>query len=264
MKLHRHFTLMLMSCLLTLWIIPIDQAVAEKELPDETEQKGLIDFDFPNAPEAKIEVNLTEKLISLLTKSMKTTSEESEIAKMLTGIYVRSYDRRDVNEDEIVQYYQERLKKDKWEVLVKVKDSDEFVEISLFIDQDVAYGVFAIIIPEKPEEVIFVNIVGSLASERISELLEDIMKIGMKELDIFDTLELKVEGNPIGNISKKDLIAAKVETPPEIDGQLDDICWKTAPQADNFTHISTQEQVKDQTTVKIVYTDKAIDRKSVV
>ncbi len=258
MKLHRHFTLMLMSCLLTLWIIPIDQAVAEKELPDETEQKGLIDFDFPNAPEAKIEVNLTEKLISLLTKSMKTTSEESEIAKMITGIFVRSYDRRDVNEDEIVQYYQERLKKDKWEVLVKVKDSDEFVEISLFIDQDVAYGVFAIIIPEKPEEVIFVNIVGSLASERISELLEDIMKIGMKELDIFDTLELKVEGNPIGNIAKKDLIAAKVENPPEIDGQLDDICWKTAPQADNFTHISTQEQVKDQTTVKMVYTDKAI------
>ncbi len=260
MKLQRHFTLMLMFCLLGLWIIPIDQTVAEKGSPDEIEKKGLIDFDFPDAPDATIEVNLTEKLISLLTKSMKTSSEEEEIAKMLTGIYVRSYDRGDVDEDKMVQYYQEKLKKDKWEVLVKVNDSDEFVEISLFIHEDVAYGVFAIIMPEKPEEIIFVNIVGSLASERISELLENIMKIGMAELDIFDTLKSKVEVevNPIGNINSKDLIAVKVENPPKIDGQLNDKCWKTAPQADNFTHITTQKPVKDQTTVKMVYTDKAI------
>ena len=255
MKLQRHFTLMLMFCLLGLWIIPIDQTVAEKGSPDETEKKGLINFDFPDAPDATIEVNLTEKLISLLTKSMKTSSEESEIAKMLTGIYVRSYDRGDVDEDKMVQYYQERLKKDKWEVLVKVKDSNEFVEISLFIHEDVAYGVFAIIMPEKPEEIILVNIVGSLASERISELLENIMKIGMAELDILNLLE---EVNPFGNINNKNLLAVKVETPPKIDGQLNDKCWKTAPQADNFTHITTQKPVKDQTTVKMVYTDKAI------
>ena len=83
----------------------------------------------------------------------------------------------------LVNYYRNVLKKNKWEVLVKIKESDEIVEISLLSDDDVAHGIFVIVVSSKPREVTFVNIVGEIAPDKISELLGNLSNFGMTDID---------------------------------------------------------------------------------
>ncbi len=261
MKLQRYLTLLFAAFFVGLWIAPIHQALAQKERPDETEQKGRIRFDLPNAPEPKVEVNLTDNLINLVTKSMSAKPEVTELIQMIDGIYVRTYETTAADEiiaTALVNYYQNVLKKNKWEVLVKIKESDEIVEISLLFDDDVAYGIFVIVVSSKPREVTFVNIVGEIAPDKISELLGNLSNFGMTDIDLDSTLKAKTASGLHSETSQKELLAVKVEKPPIIDGKLDDKCWKIAPQASGFTNVKTDKPVKDQTIVKIVYTDKSI------
>ncbi len=262
MKLKRHLTLFFTAFLLALWIAPIHLVLAQKEQGEKTKKKGLILFDHPQNPEAKVEVNLTDKLINLVTKSMNSSPEVKEMVQMLEGIYVRTYD-SSITPDgtKFVEYYQDKLKKEKWEVFVKIKEANEMVEVSLLYDEDVAYGIFAIVVTDKPEkskEVTFVNIVGKIATERISDLLGNLSNFGTTDIDLSDKLKVKIEPIPDRGTVQKEMLAVKIEKPPKIDGKLDDKCWKIAPQADKFTHVSTEKPVKDQTTVKLVYTDKSI------
>lgn len=262
MKLKRHLTLFFTVFLLGFWIAPIHPVLAQKEQSEKTKKKGLILFDHPKNPEAKVEVNLTDKLINLVTKSMNSSPEVKEIVQMLDGIYVRTYDSHiTADGTKFVEYYQEKLKKEKWEVFVKIKEANEMVEVSLLYDEDVAYGIFAIVVTEKPEkskEVTFVNIVGKIATERMSDLLGNLSNFGMTDIDIEDTLKAKVELKANRGTVKKEILAVKIDKPPKIDGKLDDKCWKIAPQADGFTRLDIEKPVKDRTTVKLVYTDKAI------
>ena len=262
MKLKRHLTLLFTAFCLALWIAPIHQVLAEKEQSEKAKKKGLILFDHPQNPEAKVEVNLTDKLINLVTKSMNSSPEVKEIVQMLEGIYVRTYDSSITTDgSKFVEYYQDKLRKEKWEVFVKIKEAKEMVEVSLLYDEDVAYGIFAIVITDKPEkskEVTFVNIVGKIATERISDLLGNLSNFGTTDIDLGDKLKVKVDLNPNRDTILKEVLAVKIEKPPKIDGKLEDKCWKIAPQADKFTHVSTEKPVKDQTTVKLVYTDKSI------
>ena len=140
MKLRRHCVLLFILSFLVLSLIPMQWAVAQQEKPDKTERKGLIIFDFPVPVEAKVEVNLTAKLINLVTKSVSNTPEVAQLIQMLDGIYVRTYDRLTIDEQELVDYFQRRLKEDNWEVLVKIKDESEVVEISLLFDEDTFMG----------------------------------------------------------------------------------------------------------------------------
>ena len=262
MKPKKHLTLIFTATFLAMLLIPINYTLAEKATPENTEKKGLILFDHPSNPEAKVEVNLTDKLINLVTKSMNSSPEVKEMVQMLEGIYVRTYDSSITTDGtKFVEYYQDKLKKEKWEVFVKIKEANEMVEVSLLYDEDVAYGIFAIVVTDKPEkskEVTFVNIVGKIATERISDLLGNLSNFGTTDINLGDKLKLKAERNPNRDTVEKEMLAVKIEKPPKIDGKLDDKCWKIAPQADKFTHASTEKPVKDQTTVKLVYTDKAI------
>ncbi len=68
-----------------------------------------------------------------------------------------------------------------------------------------------------------------------------------------------VEAFEKATIIPKELLAVKVELPPTIDGNLDDPCWQIAPKAVDFTDRNTGgELAKNQTEVRMVYTDKAI------
>ena len=57
---------------------------------------------------------------------------------------------------------------------------------------------------------------------------------------------------------KKELSAVKIDQFPTIDGILDDVCWQDAPQAVNFTDERTEKPAKNQSVVRLIYTDKAI------
>ena len=264
MRIQRWLSPLFATTLLAMSFIPINYALAEKETLkwkmdkkgtlDKMKNKGRVLFDFPNpTSEPTVEINLNDKLINLVTKSLNSSPEMAEMVKMLKGMYVRTYRYAG---DDMRLYYQDKLKTEDWEVLVKIKERTEFVEISILYDEDVVYGIFVIVKSDKPE-ITFVNIIGEIAPERISELLGNLSNFGMTDIDLENTLKANAVENI--NIGKgKELLAVKTGTPPKIDGKLDDKCWKTAPQADNFTHMVTNNPVKDQTVAKIVYTDRSI------
>ena len=256
MKLQKHYILLFILPFLVLSLIPIQSAVAQQEKPDESERKGLIIFDFPAPLEAKVEVNLTAKLINLVTKSVSNTPEVAELIQMVDGIYVRTYDRVTIDEQKLVDYFQRKLKEDNWEILVKIKEESEVVEISLLFDEDMVYGIFAIVIPETSGEATFVNIVGEIAPERIEDLLGNLSNFGAMDINVGDTL--KAQSKPVWDKVQRELLAVKIESPPTIDGTLDDACWKIAPEANNFTHVNNGNPVQDDSTVKLVYTNEAI------
>ena len=256
MKLQKPYALLLTLSFLVLSLIPMPSAVAQQEKPDKIGRKGLIIFDFPVPLEAKVEVNLTAKLINLVTKSVSNTPEVAELIQMLDGIYVRTYDRLTIDEQELVDYFQRRLREDNWEVLVKIKEESEVVEISLLFDEDMVYGIFAIVIPETSGEATFVNIVGEIAPERIEDLLSNLSNFGAMDINVGDALKAQVKLVP--ETVQRELLAVKIENPPTIDGILDDACWKIAPEADNFTEVSNGNPVEDASIAKILYTDKAI------
>lgn len=256
MKLQKHFILLFTLLCLAASLIVMPSAVAQQGKSDKTDRKGLILFDFPESIEAKVEVNLTAKLISLVTKSVSNQPEVAELIQMLDGIYVRTYDRVIIDEKKLVNYFQKKLKEDKWEVLVKIKEESEIVEISLLFDEDTVYGIFIIVIPETSGEATFVNIIGEIAPEQIEELLGSLSNFGAIDIDVGSALKAQVE--PIRDTIQREMLAVKVENPPIIDGTLGDACWKIAPQADSFTHVRTENPVKNNSQVKLVYTDKAI------
>ncbi len=270
MKLKRTFTMLFTVLCFALWIISIHQTLAQEKQPKQQVKKGLILFDYLDELEANVEVNLTDKLINLVTKTVSSKPEVAELIQMVDGIYLRTYGKYGITESEMIKYYQDKLKKNNWEVLVKIKDGsknkhdeivekhDEIVEISLLYDEDVAYGIFVIFASVDQDEVTLINIVGEITPDRITELLKNLSKFGMTDIDLEDTLMKGVELNPNRDTPQKEILAVKAEKPPAIDGKLDDKCWKTAPQAGGFTHEYSGKPVKDQTIVQIVYTDKAI------
>ena len=189
MKLQKHFIRLFPLLFLVASLTLMHSAVAQQKKSDETDQKGLILFDFPEPLAAKVEVNLTSKLIGLVTKSVSNQPEVAELIQMLDGIYVRTYDRATIDEKKLVNYFKEKLKKDEWEVLVKIEEHSETVEINLLFDEEKVYGIFAIIIPKRSGEATFVNIVGEIAPERIEELLGNLSNFGAVDIDFGDKLK---------------------------------------------------------------------------
>ena len=256
MKLHGHRLLPFMLLFFVLWLTPMQTTVAQQDETGTVEEKGLISFEFPWVVEAKVEVNLTAKLINLASKSVSNTPEVKELIQMLDGIYVRTYDRKTVDEQELVNYFRQKLEKDRWQILFKIEEDMETVEINLLFDEDKVYGIFVIVIPRMPEEVTFVNIVGKIAPERVEDLLRNLSNFGAMDINVSG--KLKEQSIPLGNTIRREMLAVKVDYPPTIDGILDDACWKIAPQADRFTHVRTKKVIEDDSVVKLVYTPKAI------
>ena len=255
MKMQRHWGLLFIALLFVAWLAPMQMVIAEQEKPDKMKQKGLILLDFPSPLKAKVEVNLNTKLINLVTKSVSNQPEVAELIQMLDGIYVRTYDRV-IWDKQAYNYFRDKFKEDKWEVLVKIQENREVIEINLLFDEDKVYGIFITIVPEASQEVTFVNIVGEIAPERIEDLLGNLSNFGAMDIDVGGTL--KAHAEPTRDMVQREILAVKIENPPTIDGTLDDACWKIAPQADGFTHVRTGNPVEDDSKVKLIYTDESI------
>ena len=257
MKQNRYWSLPIVLLFLVLGLFTRRQvAVAEQDAKDKGSGRGLISFEFPWSIEAKVEVNLTPKLIKLASKSVSTAADMPALIEMLDGIYVRSYDRKTVDEQELVNYFRWKLKADTWETFLKLKGNNETLEINVLFDEDKIYGIFVTVIPKTPEEIIFVNIVGKIAPERVEDLLRNLGDLGVMDIDIRH--KLRMQAVSTRRMGQRELLAVRVNYPPAIDGILDDACWKIAPQADGFTHGYYENPVADDSVVKIVYTSKAI------
>ena len=256
MKMQRHWGLLFIVLLFVAWLAPMQMVIAEQEKPDKMKQKGLILLDFPSPIKAKVEVNLNTKLINLVTKSVSNQPEVAELIQMLDGIYVRTYDNRVIWDKQAYNYFRDKFKEDKWEVLVKIQENREVIEINLLFDEDTVYGIFITIVPEASQDVTFVNIVGEIAPERVEDLLGSLGNFGAINIDVGGVL--KAQAQPLRGTIQREMLAVKVENPPTIDGALDDTCWKVAPQVNGFTHVRSEDPVEDDSVVKLIYTDEAI------
>lgn len=164
-------------------IVPSGKAFAEAQKEKE-KITGLIAFDFPNAMEAKVEVNLSGKLISLVAKAAKPNPEVTELLDMLKGVYVRVYEKGTTTFNELVHHYEDKLEKEKWEVIAKVKEETETVQVRILLGEDTIFGLFVMVAGET--EVTLVNIVGEINPERIGELLANLDNLGLPHVEGMD------------------------------------------------------------------------------
>ena len=236
MKLDRYRFLPVVLLFLFLLRTPWQAPIAEHNGTEKLEAKGRISFELPWSIEAKVEVNLTAKFIGLASKSGSNAAEMAELIQMLDGFYVRTYDQKTVNDQELVNYFRQKLRENRWETPIKIKRENETVEINLLFSENTVYGIFVIIIPEMIEEVTFVNIVGKIDPEHIEKLLQNLSAFGAIDINVRD--KLKTRAAPIRSTVQRELLAVKIGYPPTIDGILKDGCWKITPQADGFTHVS--------------------------
>ncbi len=173
-------------------LITGDRAFATSQEEREKNIKGFIAFDFPNAPQPKIEVHLDRKLISLVAKSATQMPEIAELLAMLDGVYVHSYDGEAANFDEMRRYYENKLTQGPWERIVRVKEEDETVQVHARLDQEEVRGLFVIVAGQTETHI--VNIVGRIQPERLGELLANLGGLGLElpQLKLFGTSQIEV------------------------------------------------------------------------
>ncbi len=201
----------------------------ERSDSPQTNVKGVIPFDFPNAPEPKIEVNLTGKLIALAAKAAKAQAAASTsgssgssgtaakaakaqvaeqgqeltellemVNEMVKGIYVRGYNSNAANLDPMLRHYENKLKKDKWEVIAKVKEENETVQVSALLDQDIVRGLFVIV--TNKDETFLVNIFGQIDFEKLGKLLGSLKGLNLPSLE---DLNIKSSGESKEKVEDK-------------------------------------------------------------
>ena len=147
------------------------------------EMRGRIPFDVADAPEPTIAVNLSGKLLALISQSVKHEPDMAELAAMIGGIYVRGYDTASGGIDAMVRHCESIIKRDKWELIVKVKEKEDRINVYLLADTDVVHGIFVMV--ANPDETIFVNIFGKIDFNKVGNLIEhlDDFDIELPELE---------------------------------------------------------------------------------
>ena len=157
--------------------------------------KGRIDFDFSDVSEAIIEVNVSSKLFTLLTKSVEHESEIGKLVAMIKGVYVRGYE-NGKNIDQMLRHYENKLKVGEWETIVKAKEGDERVRVALLallFDEEIVSGVFIIVTGAK--ETLLVNIFGHIDFEKVGDAISNLENMNLN-LDLPQLKDLKIDTEP--------------------------------------------------------------------
>ncbi len=140
----------------------------------ETATRGKIELDMPNAPTPILEINLDKTFFSLFINVTAKLPEYAEYAKMIEGIFIRSYEKDNENLGDMTTHYQNILKKENWETLVKAKDR---LHVNLLFAEEpgVVHGIF-IIFTDDQEATNFVNIYGKIDFRKLGILFGKLMK----------------------------------------------------------------------------------------
>ena len=178
-----------LAVLLSLLFITVGNGIAETQ--DEN-IKGRINFDFSDVSEAIIEVNVSSKLFTLLTKSVEQEPEIGKLVTMIKGVYVRGYENGE-NIDQMLRHYENKLKVGEWEIIVKAKEGDEIVRVALLFDEEIVSGVFIMVSGVK--ETLFVNIFGHIDFEKVGDIISNLKNMNLN-LDLPELKDLKIDTEP--------------------------------------------------------------------
>ena len=156
------------------------------ETPD-----GTIPFDCPGMLNAKFQFHFTRELITLAV----TTAPFNTV----DDLYIQTYNNEAGVYDKLVRYYSEKLKAKNWNGI------QEDGSIFLYILEETAAlsqranntltGIFAIV--KGDEDIYLLNIVGSVPSQQVGQLLTDLGKLGIEipELKSLPVLEFEEQSS---------------------------------------------------------------------
>ena len=152
---------------------------------------GTIPFDCPGMLNAKFQFHFTRELITLAV----TTAPFNTV----DDLYIQTYNNEAGVYDKLVRYYSEKLKAKNWNGI------QEDGSIFLYILEETAAlsqranntltGIFAIV--KGDEDIYLLNIVGSVPSQQVGQLLTDLGKLGIEipELKSLPVLEFEEQSS---------------------------------------------------------------------
>lgn len=147
--------------------------------------RGKIEMDLPDAPVPKVEITLDKSLLGLFInfgiashpelsggKSIDV-SEYAAYAEMLKGVSIRAYDKEMKDLDRMVDHYRNILANEKWERLIKIRDT---FDLSLLYAEksDVVHGIFIMFTDDGNSG--FVNIYGEIDFQKLGTLFGQLLE----------------------------------------------------------------------------------------
>ena len=151
---------------------------------------GFVDLsdieEFKNSEES-VEIFISKPLLSLV--ALATSGEDPALHNLLKKLVLIRVDQFTVKNKEakevksLIKRISNKLKKEKWSTIVKVKEANELVEI-LIKNEGQAVAGLLIMTLEPNKEAVFVNIVGNLDIEQLGKLSK---KFNIPKLDSLST-----------------------------------------------------------------------------
>lgn len=147
--------------------------------------RGKIEMDLPDAPVPKVEITLDKSLLGLFInfgiashpelsggKSIDV-SEYAAYAEMLKGVSIRAYDKEMKDLDRMVDHYRNILANEKWERLIKIRDT---FDLSLLYSEKpgVVNGIFLMFTDDGNSG--FVNIYGEIDCQKLGTLFGQLLE----------------------------------------------------------------------------------------
>jgi len=135
--------------------------------------RGKIDMNMSDAATPMIEVNLDQSFFNLFIKFTVNEPALSEYAEMIEGVFIRSYDNESGDLTKMKSRYQEILKTEDWEHIVKVKD--ELRVCLLYAETPgVVNGIFVSFTDK--QNTTFVNVCGEIDFQKLGILFGKILE----------------------------------------------------------------------------------------
>jgi len=168
------------------------------------QQPGYVDFakfGLGAGEEATVEVNLRGPMLKLAAAA-SDDEDDPELRAMLgglDGIFVRTYaldDRSPEAFEKAIASISKHLQETGWETIVKVRERDERAHIAIKMSGDDIIGMTVLAMDEndRENEVVFINIVGTLDLTQIGRMGRH-LDFGVDALDSLDDEAIRKAGS---------------------------------------------------------------------
>ena len=161
---------------------------------------GTVAFDASSIPSSEFQFDLDRRVIALVMED--PDSRLAPLFNALDNLHLRNYRSKSVDFKELVQYYDETLKKRRWNALGQyLQNNIEQDNLHLYtLEKDeTVNGIFVIV--KSGNDVYLINMVGKIPQKQLGELLLNLDQLGIEIPELMSIkprdLELVVPPPPI-------------------------------------------------------------------
>jgi hypothetical protein len=172
------------SLILLIFIVLPVSIFAQEDYSKYPGYVDLSDIDEFKESEETVEVFITKPLLSLVAAAT-SSDEDQSLSNLLNGLALIRVEKFNVTAKEesqvknVIQKVSNKLTKEKWSRIVRVKDTKERVEIFIKPDGKKVAGLLIMAL-DSNKEAVFVNIVGTIDMDQLGKLSK---KFDIPELD---------------------------------------------------------------------------------